>query len=210
MAQTSYRITPLVLQVFPLSKFGKLAASDRALPSNRSARVDSRKMRPQMKAQSLATLPLARTKGIITKEIDGELLIYDCARDKAHCLNSSAAAIWKLCDGSTGIPEMAESLSAAGLPVHEAVIHSALRQLRAKALLAESSYVPIGAADTSRRLLARNLGIAVVLLPLITSIGAPTASAAVSCGGPCSGAPGRGSCPAGCLCSGISSSCVVA
>lgn len=164
-----------------------------------------------MKAQSLVTLPLARTKEIVTKEIDGELLIYDCARDEAHCLNSSAAAIWKSCDGRTDIPEMAQFVSrAAGMPVDEIVIHSALRQLSARALLAKGSDFRSRPLDISRRSLARKLGVAVALLPLITSISAPTALAAVSCAGPCSGAPGRGTCPAGCLCSGITSMCVVA
>lgn len=164
-----------------------------------------------MKAQSRATLPLARTNEIVTKEIDGELLIYDRARDKAHCLNSSAAKIWKLCDGRTTVPEMAVSLSrASGAPVDDTVIHSGLKQLSMRALLAEASYAPIGAVDTARRSLARNLGIGVFLLPLVTSLSAPTALAAVSCAGPCSGGPGRGSCPAGCLCSGITSMCVVA
>ena len=164
-----------------------------------------------MKAQSLVTFPKARAKGIVTKEIDGELLIYDSARDEAHCLNSSAAAIWKLCDGGTSIPEMAQHVSrAAGIPVAEVVIHSGLRQLAARSLLVKDGNVRSRPVDVSRRSLARKLGIAVALLPLITSISAPTASAAVSCGGPCSGAPGRGSCPAGCLCSGITGMCVVA
>jgi hypothetical protein len=164
-----------------------------------------------MKIQSFDTFPLARTKQIVTKEIDGELLIYDSATDEAHCLNSSAAAIWKLCDGSTSIPEMAHLLNqAAGIPVDEIVIHSALRQLSARALLAKGEEFQSQPLDISRRFLARRLGVAVALLPIITSISAPTALAAVSCAGPCSGGPGRGSCPAGCLCSGITNRCVVA
>lgn len=164
-----------------------------------------------MKAQSRATLPLARTNEIVTKEIDGELLIYDSTRDEAHCLNPSAAKIWKLCDGRTTVPEMAVSLSRTSkVRIDESVIHSGLKQLSVRGLLADASYVPSGAVNTSRRSLARRLGIGVFLLPLITSLSAPTALAAVSCGGPCSGAPGRGSCPAGCLCSGITSQCVVA
>ena len=164
-----------------------------------------------MKAQSRSTLPLVRTNQIVTREIDGELLIYDRALDKAHCLNSSAAKIWKLCDGRTNIAEMAVAMSRAlGMPVDDTVIHSGLKQLSMNALLAEGSYVPIGSIDASKRSLARKLGIGVFLLPLITSISAPSALAAVSCAGPCSGGPGRGSCPAGCLCSGITNTCVVA
>ena len=164
-----------------------------------------------MKTMSLITFPLARQKDIVTKEIDGELLIYDCVRDEAHCLNFSAAAIWKLCDGRTGIPEMAQLISrAVQVPVDELVIHSALKQLSASALLVKRDDVRSRSFDISRRSLALRLGVAVALLPLITSITAPTALAAVSCAGPCSGAPDRGSCAAGCLCSGITSTCVVA
>ena len=102
-----------------------------------------------MKAQSFATLPLARTNEIVTKEIDGELLIYDTTRDKAHCLNSSAASIWKLCDGRTTIQEMAVSISRASeVAVDDTVIHCALKQLSAKSLLVEGTYIPIRSVDS--------------------------------------------------------------
>ena len=67
-----------------------------------------------MKIDSCAFLPKARSEGIITRELDGELLVYDRTRDRAHCLNKTAAAIWKLCDGATNAPEIAERLSGAG------------------------------------------------------------------------------------------------
>lgn len=63
-----------------------------------------------MKTQSLEFLPKARCEALITKEVDGELLVYDRSRDKAHCLNESAAAIWKLCDGRTTPAEIASKL----------------------------------------------------------------------------------------------------
>lgn len=63
-----------------------------------------------MKTQALEFLPKARSKALITKEVDGELLVYDRTRDKAHCLNESAAAIWKLCDGRTTPAEIARKL----------------------------------------------------------------------------------------------------
>jgi len=67
-----------------------------------------------MKPDSGAFLPKARSEGIITKDIDGELLIYDRTRDRAHCLNETAAAIWKLCDGRRSVGEIAAQLSGAG------------------------------------------------------------------------------------------------
>ena len=62
-----------------------------------------------MKIDSCAFLLKARSEGIITKEVEGEVLIYDRARDRAHCLNESAAAIWKLCDGRRSVGEIAAS-----------------------------------------------------------------------------------------------------
>ena len=66
-----------------------------------------------MKGERLGFLPAARRDGIISKEADGELLIYDSRSDRAHCLNGSAAEIWKLCDGATTATEIARKLSAA-------------------------------------------------------------------------------------------------
>ncbi|MDQ1639526.1 MAG: hypothetical protein QOF62_2865 [Pyrinomonadaceae bacterium] len=64
-----------------------------------------------MKIEATEFLPLARREAIITKEVDGELLVYDVARDKAHCLNETAAAIWQLCDGRTSVAAISEQLA---------------------------------------------------------------------------------------------------
>jgi hypothetical protein len=63
-----------------------------------------------MKIEATEFLPLARREALITKEVDGELLVYDVTRDKAHCLNETAAAIWRLCDGRTNVGEISERL----------------------------------------------------------------------------------------------------
>ena len=44
-------------------------------------------------------MPRARKSGLIVKEVDGEVLIYDQKTNKAHCLNPTAAKVWKYCDG---------------------------------------------------------------------------------------------------------------
>jgi hypothetical protein len=161
-----------------------------------------------MKIDSCAFLPEARSAEIITKEVDGELLVYDLIRDKAHCLNETAAAIWKLCDGRTSVPEITHSVSESlGVPVAEIVIQLALKQMSANHLLAEEYEVAKLPVNSSRRALVRRLGIGLALLPLITSLNAPTALAAVSCGGPCTGGPGRGTCSPGCVCSPITNTC---
>jgi hypothetical protein len=43
-------------------------------------------------------LPRAR-KDCLLRKLDDELLIYDPQRHEGHCLNSTAAAVWRLCDG---------------------------------------------------------------------------------------------------------------
>ena len=64
-----------------------------------------------MKIEATEPLPKARRDGIITKEVDGELLVYDIAKDKAHCLNETAAAVWQLCDGQTNVGQISERLA---------------------------------------------------------------------------------------------------
>ena len=64
-----------------------------------------------MKREPQEFLPLARRQGIVIKEVDNEVLIYDLERDKAHCLNPSAAAIWRRCDGKTTMPVLASSVA---------------------------------------------------------------------------------------------------
>src|SRR5258706_9587749 len=96
-----------------------------------------------MKSSPPEFLPLARSEEIITKRIDGELLVYNRLRDEAHCLNETAAAIWKCCDGRTTANEIAELLSKkTGSTIDEKVIWLGLDELRRKHLLMETRANP--------------------------------------------------------------------
>lgn len=55
-------------------------------------------------------LPKARTEGLIINELTDEVLVYDLRRDKAHCLNPTAAAVWRLCDGQSTAAQIAGRL----------------------------------------------------------------------------------------------------
>lgn len=130
------------------------------------------------------TLPRARKSSeLVTKEVAGELLIYDRNSNEAHCLNSTAALVWANCDGQTTIAEMARLLEAEmKTPVADEIVWFALTQLEKSSLLQETSARPLKANQTPRRVLMKRLGIAAaVSLPLVSSIIAPTAAAAASC-----------------------------
>lgn len=129
------------------------------------------------------TLPRARKSQLITKEVTGEMLVYDQNRDEAHCLNSTAARVWAHCDGVTTVAEMARLLTdEMQTPVAGEVVWLALEQLRKSRLLQEPFARPRQMQRMSRRALVRHLGVAAaVTVPLVTSIVAPKAAAAASC-----------------------------
>jgi hypothetical protein len=141
----------------------------------------------------MKTTPRARKEGLLVQELPDEVLVYDLERHKAHCLNPTAALVWKHCDGRTTVSEMVQLLEKSlETSVDEDVVWCALNQLEKDHLLGDKVAWPVGMERISRRTLIRRVGMAAVLLPLITTITAPTAQAGTSnCvpqGGACSGA----------------------
>jgi len=142
--------------------------------------------------------PLAREEGLVVQELDGELLVYDLDTHRSHCLNRTAALVWGKCDGRTTVREIARGVSATlKSPLDERVVWFALERLERKKLLRGPLAPPAGAALVSRRELIRRVGVAAVLIPVITSITAPTAYANVSCSGTCTATSG---CTPPCTC----------
>jgi hypothetical protein len=122
--------------------------------------------------------PVARTEALIVKEVDGETLVYDLKTDKAHCLNETAALVWKNCDGRKSVSEISKVLSAdSNASVKDEVVWLALDQLEKFKLLEESPAKPSFLAGMTRRQMVARLGIAAVALPAIVAIVAPTAQA---------------------------------
>jgi hypothetical protein len=116
----------------------------------------------------------------LTREFDDELLVYDRERNVGHCLNPTAAAAWKLCDGKTSPSQLATILTRQfSAPVDEPVVLLALEELSKARLLVE---VERPVRRTSRREVIRAIGIAgAIALPLVTSLVAPTPARAASC-----------------------------
>ncbi len=142
----------------------------------------------------MSRFPKARTgEGVLTKSLNDELIVYDKQRHRAHCLNPTAAALWQRCDGQTSIAQLTASQNESfGLATEEAVTKLGLRQLAKAHLLEEPrAFVENSPGLTRRALLGRlsMSGSIGLLLPLVTTIVAPTAAMAQSClanGIPCS------------------------
>jgi hypothetical protein len=131
--------------------------------------------------------PRARNERLIVRELADEVLIYDLNRQQAHCLNRTASLVWKNCDGETTVDELVQLLSRElGAPVDEQVVWLALGQLATDHLLESKLDRPKGV--TRRQ--ALKLGMAVATIPVIASLAAPSAFAALS--GACS--PCAGGC----------------
>ena len=126
--------------------------------------------------------PTARTSEIVVLEVENETLVYDLRVSEAHCLNETAAFVWKNCDGSNTVSEIADLIrSRYKMPVDGDFVWLALDQLQERKLLAD------GFVDrsrlTSRREMIKRVGMAsVIAAPIIASVVAPNAAyGAVSC-----------------------------
>src|SRR6476620_2745404 len=121
-------------------------------------------------------MPQARRSGLIVKEAEGEVLIYDLERNKAHCLNETAAKVWNHCDGVTTVAEASSALSRElGASCDQKLVLYAVQQFAKDNLLEEDREMPafmIGGLN--RRQMVRALGLgAVIAVPLVTTILAP-------------------------------------
>lgn len=130
--------------------------------------------------------PQARKEGLVVKELPDEMLVYDLKHHHAHCLNRTAALVYKHCNGKTSVGEMVGLFeSELGKAADERVIWLALDQLGKAGLLEERLSAPPEVGRYSRREVVRRLGLGLaVLLPLVTSLVAPTPAEA---GGSCAG-----------------------
>jgi len=128
-------------------------------------------------------LPQAREENIVVQDLDGEVLVYDLTRHKAHCLNRTAALVWRACDGRRTARDIArlvgEELHA---PIDEGTVWYAIGQLDKLHLMQQSVAPPAMWAGMSRRDFLRKAGVAAaVAVPVVISLSAPTKAHAASC-----------------------------
>ena len=127
-------------------------------------------------------VPVARKEGLVVQETTEEVLVYDLTSNKAHCLNQTAAFVWKSCNGNNSILEITKLFEKEiGSAVQEDLIWLAIDQLNEKNLL--EAELKTNFAGRSRREVIKKIGLAtVVALPIVASLTAPTSAlASTSC-----------------------------
>ena len=154
---------------------------------------------------------LARNDELVVQALPDEVLIYDLKSHKAHCLNTTAAFIWKHCDGQTTADEIAKMMQQEWqTPVSEDAVWFALNKLSKAELLQERIVLPEAKAGMSRRSAMRRLGLGALLIPVVMTIVSPTAMAGASVPAPCQAClkkqASSGNC-IGSVCSGVCGSC---
>jgi hypothetical protein len=132
--------------------------------------------------------PVGRTQGLLTEELDGEVLVYDLSGDTALHLNKTAALVWRSCDGRRTVADLTRLVSdELGEAADDDVVLMALDNLSDHGLIS-SGYNERDGAEValSRRRFFRRVGLAggaAFSAPVVYSALIPTAAAALSHGG---------------------------
>jgi hypothetical protein len=134
-----------------------------------------------------AMKPAARTTGLVIRDVGGETVVYDVERHEAHCLNRTAALVFRHADGTRSLPELAAVLaSESGSCMDGQAVRLALEQLAGANLLEGRNAQrgpdpPLASAGRRQAMLRVGLG-AAFLAPVVTSLLVPTpAEAAGTC-----------------------------
>ena len=120
-------------------------------------------------------IPKARKEEIVVQEVADEVLVYDLRTNRAHCLNETAAFVWRACDGKNSVVEIGRKCrQESGKAVSEEMIYLAIEQLGKRDLLERK--IEVVFEGQSRREALKRIGLgAMIALPIVTSLTAPTA-----------------------------------
>ena len=132
-----------------------------------------------------AIRPRARTEGLLSEQVDDEVLVFDERHEVACRLNASAALVWRSCDGKRTVADLVAVLSQELSDVaDEDLVMVALDNLAEHGLI-EAGYDrrEASAARLTRRRFIRRVGIAglaAMTIPVVHSMVVPAPSAAAS------------------------------
>lgn len=143
-------------------------------------------------------IPAARKSGLVIQDVDEEVLVYDLDNNKAHCLNRTAAFVWKACDGRKTAADIATQMEKEfAQKVSEDLVWLAVDQLSRGKLLEGAAKPEI--LSFSRRETLKKIGLAAaVALPVVAMLSFPISALASTCEASLCGP--MGSCSPGDVC----------
>lgn len=126
--------------------------------------------------------PQARKEQLTVRELREETLVYDLQSHRAHCLNRTAALVWKHCDGARDVAALAAIVRRElrlGDAEADAAARLALEQLGRRHLLLEAVAPPAEADRLTRRSALRKLAVAAAAaLPVVMTLRSPNVARA--------------------------------
>jgi hypothetical protein len=121
--------------------------------------------------------PMIRQQDLVVQDLNNEVLIYDLKRDKAFCLNETAAVVWRACDGSNTVESIGRQLG------DEDIAWLTLNDLKKLKLIEHTITTPVKFNGMSRREILTKISVGSILaLPMIAALYAPAAAQAGSGG----------------------------
>ena len=124
--------------------------------------------------------PFAKRNGLSAEQFDDELIVYDQNRNRGHCLNRTAALVWRHADGQRTIADLVEVLRAELDPVaDDHLVWHTLDCLNAAHLLESPQPRSVDDMRAARRQFISKIGligVATLLLPVVSSVVAPSAA----------------------------------
>jgi hypothetical protein len=122
-----------------------------------------------------SSYPKSRHDGLLIDHVGDETIVYDEQRQEAHSLNRTASLVWERSDGAHSVPELAAVVGTElGIDANESLVEYALEELSRVNLLD----APVSRRDAVRRLTVA--GAAVIAIPVVLSIAAPSPAMAAS------------------------------
>ena len=123
-----------------------------------------------------------KRKDVLSRQIGNELVVYDTETHQAHCLDKTAAMIWRACDGTTTVIRLVGNVQKRVPQFDRASLLAGLVELQKAGLLTPGSFPDEETGSRSRREIIREVAKAAALaLPAIVSILVPTPAMAASC-----------------------------
>ncbi len=126
-------------------------------------------------------MPVARKEGLVIQEMPDEVLVYDMETNQAHCLNQTAASVWKSCDGVNTVADITKKLEKEfKTSIPEDFVWLAIDQLSKDKLLEQEIETKI--SGLSRREVIKRIGFAsMAVLPVVAMLSFPQTAMAGTC-----------------------------